>query len=114
MSDKYPKTLVVIRDCHASNNLTVTAHNEGDEEMYRKMAEKKQWKVAVRKPKAEKEPCCDNCTSMDMRNMRDGTVHRWCDFYGCFIPDEDIRPVCDHHGAFNLTLTPLKGKGGAL
>ena len=47
----YPKTLVVIRDCHAKNNLVVTARTADDEQLYRKMASRKQWKVAVRKPR---------------------------------------------------------------
>lgn len=117
MNKTYPVTLVVIRDCHAKNNLTVTAHNADDEALYRKMAAKKQWKVAVRKPKTPKEPSCDNYASMDMRNHVDGTVHRWCDLYGQWIPDTEQSPVCDHHsalgGAFNLNLSPLAKKGGA-
>lgn len=116
MSGKeYPKTLVVIRDCHVKNNLVVTAHNEADEAMYRKMAEKKKWKVAVRRRKAPQEPTCDNCASMEMRNHVDGTVHRWCDLHGQWIPDTEQFPACDHHtlkGAFNLTITPRGGKRG--
>lgn len=111
----YPKTLVVIRDCHASHNLTVIARTADDENLYRKMAAKKQWKVAVRKPKAE--PTCDNCKHMDIVNTRDGSAHRRCGLYGQWIPDEEQFPSCDFHsamgGAFSLTLTPIARKGGA-
>lgn len=110
----YPKTLVVIRDCHAKNNFTVTANNADDEALYRKMAAKKQWKVAVRKPKTPKEPSCDNCASMDIRQTRDGANHRWCDLHGQWIPDNEQSPVCDLHRAFCRTLTPIATKGGAL
>ena len=114
-ANQYPKTLVVIRDCHASHNLTVTAHTADDERLYRKMAVKKQWKVAVRKPKAE--PTCDNCASMELRQTRDGANHRCCDLYGQWIPDTEQSPLCDYHsalkGAFSLTLTPIARKGGA-
>lgn len=48
-ANAYPKTIVVIRDCHAAHNLIVTARTADDEQLYRKMAAKKQWKVAVRK-----------------------------------------------------------------
>lgn len=113
----YPKTLVVIRDCHAKNNLVVTARSADDEALYRKMAAKKQWKVAVRKPKREKQPTCDNCASMELRQTRDGANHRWCDLYGQWVPDTEQSPLCDHHsalkGAFSLTLTKAGQEGGA-
>lgn len=114
----YPKTLVVIRDCHAKNNLVVTAHNDEDEQLYRKMAEKKGWKITERKAKAKTEPTCDNCATMEFRNSRDGAAHRYCSLYGQWIPDNEQSPVCDHHsalnGAFLLHLTPLAKEGGAL
>lgn len=113
MSD-YPKTLVVIRDCHAKNNQIVTAHSEDDERLYRKMAAKKGWKVAVRKDKPKQ--VCDNCDSMELRNVR-GAVGRYCSLYGQWIPDGDKQHGCDHHsslnGAFLLHLTQLKKEGGA-
>lgn len=110
----YPKTLVVIRDCHAKNNLVVIAHNADDESLYRKMAAKKGWKVAVRKDKAE--PTCDNCDSMELRNTR-GVIGRFCELYGQWIPEEGKVQTCTHHsslnGAFMLHLTPLTKEGGA-
>ena len=110
----YPKTLVVIRDCHAKNNLVVTAHNADDEALYRKMAAKKQWKMAVRKSKTPKAPSCDNCASMEIRQTRDGANHRRCDLHGQWIPDNEQSPVCNLHRAFCLTLTPIARKGGVL
>lgn len=117
-TNAYPKTLVVIRDCHASHNIVLTARTADDEQLYRKMAEKKGWKVAERKPKAkELGPVCDNCESMVLRNTRDGAAHRFCGLYGQWIPDEEQSPTCDHHsalnGAFLLTLTPTAEEGGA-
>lgn len=112
----YPKTLVVIRDCHSRHNLVVTARTADDEALYRKMAARKQWKVAVRKPKAE--PTCDNCLHMEIGNTRDGEAHRRCGLYGKWIPDTEQSPLCDHHsalkGAFSLTLTKAGQEGGAL
>lgn len=121
-TNAYPKTLVVIRDCHASHNIVLTARTADDEQLYRKMAEKKGWKVAERKAKAkaeaEAEPTCDNCATMEFRNSRDGAAHRYCSLYGQWIPDNEQSPVCDHHsalnGAFLLHLTPLAKEGGEL
>ena len=116
-ASEYPKTLVVISDCHAKNNLTVTARNADDEALYRKMADRKEWKVAVRKRKDTPEPTCDNCASMEVRQTSDGANHRWCDMHGQWIPDTEQSPSCDMHsalkGAFSLTLTKTNWKGGA-
>jgi hypothetical protein len=115
MSDTYPKTLVVIRDCHAGRNLIVTAHTADDERLYRKMAGKKGWRVAVRKPKAE--PTCDNCANMELLNHADGTAHRHCELFGQWIPDTEQSPVCDYHSAllkFEERVMSMARRGGAI
>ena len=43
------KTLVIFRDCHVKHNLVVKALTWADELMYRRMAAKRGWLVAVRK-----------------------------------------------------------------
>jgi len=43
------KTLVIFRDCHAKHNLLVKVQGWADELMYRRMATKRGWLVAVRK-----------------------------------------------------------------
>ena len=43
------KTLVIFRDCHVRHNLIVKAQTFADELMYRRMAAKRGWLVAVRK-----------------------------------------------------------------
>ena len=113
----YPRTLVVIRDCHAKNNLTVIARTADDEKLYRKMAARKEWKVAVRKRNPTQEPTCDNCNSMELRRTSDGANHRWCDMHGQWIPDTEQSPVCDFHSAvskFENMMTAKARKGGAL
>ena len=43
------KTLVIFRDCHSRHNLLVKVHTWADELMYRRMATRRGWLVAVRK-----------------------------------------------------------------
>ena len=104
--------LVIIRDCHAKHNLVVTANNAHEERTYRRMATKQGFLVAVRKPK---DPTCDNCANMSMRNWRDGSAHRHCDLTGLFIPDTEQSPTCDFHEAiskFETMMTAKARKGG--
>lgn len=108
-----PVVLVIIRDCHARHNLVVTAHNDHEERTYRRMATKQGYLVAVRKPK---NPTCDNCANMSMRNFRDGSAHRHCDLMGLFIPDNEQSPTCNFHMAvskFETMMTAKARKGGA-
>ena len=90
------KTLVIFRDCHSSHNIVVKAYNDDDEALYRKMAAKKGWKVAVRKPV---EPTCDNCAHMDIRQNAHGENYRHCGLFGQWIPDNEQFPACDYHTA---------------
>lgn len=110
---EYPKTLAIIRDCHASHNLIVVARTDTDEAIYRQMAGRKGWKVAVRKRKP-KEPTCDNCAHMEIVKTRSGN-HRHCELFTQWIPDNEQSPVCSSHnyyGAFMLRITPPTKKGG--
>lgn len=43
------RTLVIFRDCHSRHNLLVKAQTWADELMYRRMATRRGWLVAVRK-----------------------------------------------------------------
>lgn len=43
------KTLVIYRDCHVKHNLIVDAESWSDELIYRRMAARRGWLVAVRK-----------------------------------------------------------------
>ena len=107
------KTLVIFRDCHAAHNIVVNAHTEYDEALYRKMAAKKGWRVAVRKPI---EPTCDNCAHMDIKNTRAGN-HRRCGLFGQWIPDNENAPVCYYHAAvrkFEDAMAKKAKEGGAL
>lgn len=49
MDKQNQKTLVIFRDCHVRHNLVVKALTWADELMYRRMAAKRGWLVAVRK-----------------------------------------------------------------
>ena len=49
MDKQNQKTLVIFRDCHVRNNLVVKALTWAGELMYRRMAAKRGWLVAVRK-----------------------------------------------------------------
>ena len=49
MDKQNQKTLVIFRDCHAKHNLVMKALTWADELMYRRMAAKRGWLVAVRK-----------------------------------------------------------------
>ena len=49
MDKQNQKTLVIFRDCHVKHNLVVKAQTFADELMYRRMAAKRGWLVAVRK-----------------------------------------------------------------
>ena len=93
-----PIILVIFRDCHARHNLVVTANNEREERTYRRMATKQGYLVAVRKPK---NPTCDNCDHMTIRNFKDGTAHRHCDLMGLYVPDNEQSPTCDLHTAIS-------------
>ena len=104
--------LVIIRDCHASHNLVVTAKTEKEEKTYRRMATRKGYLVAVRKPK---DPTCDNCANMTVRNVQ-GAAHRHCDLMGLYIPDNEQSPTCGFHEAvskFETMMTAKARKGGA-
>ena len=106
------KTLVIFRDCHAKNNLVVTAKTEREEKTYRRMATRKGYLVAVRKPK---DPTCDNCANMTVRNVH-GTAHRHCDLMGLYIPETEQHPTCNFHQAvskFERMMTAQSRKGGA-
>lgn len=105
--------LVIIRDCHAKNNMVVTADTPAEERAYRRMATKQGFLVAVRKPK---DPTCANCANMTVRNWRDGSAHRHCDLMGLFIPDTEQSPTCNFHEAiskFEAMMTAKAKKGGA-
>lgn len=109
-----PIVLVIIRDCHAKHNLVVTANNAHEERTYRRMATKQGFLVAVRKPK---DPTCDNCANMTVRNFRDGTTHRHCDLMGLFVPDNEQSPTCEFHTAlskFETMMATRARKGGAI
>lgn len=108
-----PIILVIIRDCHARHNLVVTANNEREERTYRRMATKQGYLVAVRKPK---NPTCDNCDHMTIRNFKDGTAHRHCDLMGLYVPDNEQSPTCNYHLAvekFQRRVSAIGKKGGA-
>lgn len=108
-----PIILVIIRDCHARHNLVVTAHNDHEERTFRRMATKQGYLVAVRKPK---NPTCDNCNHMTVRNFRDGTAHRHCDLMGLYVPDNEQSPTCDFHTAvskFERLMTAKASAGSA-
>lgn len=106
-----PIILVIIRDCHASHNLVVTAHNDHEERTFRRMATKQGYLVAVRKPK---NPTCDNCDHMELRQVRSENT-RYCGLMGLYIPDNEQSPTCDFHEAvskFERAMTAKARKGG--
>lgn len=87
-------TLVFIRSCHVSDNMAVDVKPE-DRPMYERMAAKRGYLVAVRKPK---EPTCDNCDNMTIRQTASGN-HRHCDLLNLYIPDNEMFPSCSYHAA---------------
>lgn len=106
------KTLVIIRDCHAKNNLVVTAKTESEEKTYRRMATRHGYLVAVRKPK---QPTCDNCANMTVRTIH-GSAQRHCDLMGLYIPEWEQHPTCNFHQAvskFETLMAAQARKGGA-
>lgn len=106
-------TLVIIRDCHAAHNEVVTAHTEREERRIRLRAASKGFLVAVRKPK---EPTCDNCDHMTVRQTRSGENTRYCDLFGLYIPDNEQSPTCEFHQAvskFERRVSAMARKGGA-
>ena len=40
---------------------------------------------------------CDNCRNVRFRNDSLGDVHRFCDMFGSWIPDNEMFPVCGQH-----------------
>ena len=95
-----PRTLVIFRDCHAKNNIVVTANSDREEERIRLRAMSDGFLVALRKPK---QPGCEtHCTTTP-------TNHTWRK------PATIIeRPRPRLGGAFNLALTSLAMEGGAV
>ena len=92
-----PRTLVIIRDCHAKNNIVVTANSDREEERVRLRAMSKGFLVAVRKPRPQ-EPVA-TASAPSQREWRKPAA----------IAE---RPRPRLGGAFNLTLTSLAMEGG--
>ena len=112
-----PKTviLVIIKDCHAKNNVVVEAKTPRDERRIRLTAMAKGYLVTERKRKTS-EPTCDNCDHVTIRKTRDGENTRYCDLMGQYIPDNEHAPGCDYHKAiekFERRVTAIGRKGGA-
>ena len=98
------RTLVIFRDCHAKNNIVVTANSDREDEKIRLKAMSKGFLVAVRKPRELMQNLCDTyavtCTS---------SAHTWRK------PSAIIeRPRPHLGGAFNLSLTSLAMEGGTV
>ena len=100
-------TLVAIIDCHARNNVVLENLTESESRGIRRMAAKKGFLVAERKPK---EPTCDNCDHMTIRQTGSGN-HRHCDLMGLYIPDNEQSPSCSFHSSVNKFLDRFSGKG---
>ena len=107
--------LVIIKDCHAKNNVVVEAKTPRDERRIRLTAMSNGYLVAERKRKPA-EPTCDNCDHMTIRKTHSGENTRYCDLMGQYIPDNEHAPGCDYHKAiekFECRVTAIGRKGGA-
>ena len=93
-----PRTLVIIRDCHAKNNIVVTANSDREEERVRLRAMSKGFLVAVRKPRPQ-EPVATASAPSTSAWRKPAAIAE--------------RPRPRLGGAFNLALTSLP-KGGEL
>ena len=91
-----PRTLVIFRDCHKSNNLVIPIENNNEERFYRHFAHRMGWPCTIRKPKAH--------TELQSRSE----VRAWSK-PSCI----EARPRPKLFGAFNLTLTASTMEGGA-
>lgn len=112
-----PKTviLVIIKDCHAKNNVVVEAKTPRDERRIRLTAMAKGYLVAERKRKPS-EPTCDNCDHMTIRKTHSGENTRYCELMGQYIPDNEHAPSCDYHKAiekFERRVSAMGKRGGA-
>jgi hypothetical protein len=96
---KAPRTLVIIRDCHAKNNIVVTANNDREEEKIRLHALSDGFLVALRKPR-QLEPQLEPSQATNHVWRKHSTIEQ--------------RPRPRLGGAFNLALTSLTMEGGAL
>lgn len=94
-----PRTLVIIRDCHAKNNIVVTANSDREEERVRLRAMSKGFLVAVRKPKLLAKELYNTCTTP-------ASSLTWRKPAALVVRE---RPRLG--GAFNLALTEIR-KGG--
>lgn len=94
-----PRTLVIIRDCHAKHNILVVANSDREEEKIRLRAMSKGFLVAVRKPKLLAQELYNTCTTP-------ASSLTWRKPAAIVVRE---RPRLG--GAFNLALTEIK-KGG--
>ncbi|MBQ8959399.1 MAG: hypothetical protein IJ057_13025 [Bacteroidales bacterium] len=96
------RTLVIFRDCHAKNNLIVTATSDREEERIRLRAISDGYLVAVRKPRGLVQNLgntyANTCTC---------SAHTWSKPSAI-----EQRPRPRLGGAFNLAITSLAKEGG--
>lgn len=99
-------TLVIIHDCHAKHNTVIENVSPAERASIEQLARKNGCHVAERKPK---EPTCDNCGNMTIRQTRDGN-HRYCDLLNQYIPDNEMFPSCSYHTAVAKFQNKFSGK----
>ena len=91
-----PRTLVIFRDCHKSNNLVINLEDSYEERFYRNFASRMGWPCTIRK------------TAVQPAAMAAPAENNWRK------PATIVeRPRPNLAGAFNLSLTPLPKEGGA-
>lgn len=101
-------TLVLIRDGHAAHNVEIRNIRPEERPMYERLATRHGYQVAVRKPK---EPTCDNCANMAIRQNSNGENYRRCELFGQAIPDNEQSPSCSFHSAVSKFERLLSSKG---
>ncbi len=92
-----PRTLVIIRDCHANHNIVVEANSDREEERIRLKAMSKGFLVALRKPRPQ-EPVATAKAPSSSAWRKPAAIAE--------------RPRPRLGGAFNLSLTPMAMEGG--